>query len=39
MKFTGNEKSDVESQVIGQITVERRALSNGVEEISNFLVV
>ena len=30
---------DVESQVIGQIAVERRALSNGVEKISYFLVV
>ena len=34
-----NEKLDVESQVIGQIAVERRALSNGVETIWNFLVV
>ena len=39
MKFTENEKLDVESRVIGQIAVERRALSNGVEKISNFLVV
>ena len=38
-KFTENEKLDVESQVIGQIAVERRALSNGIETISKFLVV
>ena len=39
MNSTENEKLDVESQVIGQIAVERRALSNGVKTISNFLVV